>query len=239
MKILVSNKIGNVGKTTIAAHLLSPRMEGAKFFAVETINNTAEDFGVKAEKIRGDEFRKLFKQLIVLDDAIIDVGHSNIESFLNSLIQFDESHLEFDLFLVPLIQGTKEEAHTIEYIELLSDTLGIPAEKIIVVFNKVKHDVEDEFKSIFNFAKRTHKCIANPDIALFENEVFSLAALEELTLTAILNDTNDYKAMVRALGKDGDKKLATQYTNMHAAKALSRAVTRNHDHVFSVIASEA
>lgn len=238
MKILVSNKIGNVGKTTIAAHLLSPRMEGAKFFAVETINNTAEDFGVKAEKIRGDEFRKLFKQLIVLDDAIIDVGHSNIESFLNALTQFDESHLEFDLFLVPLIQGTKEEAHTIEYIELLSDTLGIPAEKIMVVFNKVKHDVEDEFKSIFNFAKKTNKCIANPDIAIYENEVFSLAALEELTLTAILNDTSDYKAKLRALGKDGDKKLAAKYSNMHVAKSLAKSMVRNQDFVFSVITKE-
>ncbi len=45
MKVAVLNYTGTVGKTTIAAHLLSPRMNNAPIFAIETINETAEGLG--------------------------------------------------------------------------------------------------------------------------------------------------------------------------------------------------
>jgi hypothetical protein len=38
MKIAVINFSGNVGKTTVARHLLLPRMAGAEIIAVESIN---------------------------------------------------------------------------------------------------------------------------------------------------------------------------------------------------------
>ncbi len=38
MKVAVINFSGNVGKTTIAGHLLVPRIDGAELIAVETIN---------------------------------------------------------------------------------------------------------------------------------------------------------------------------------------------------------
>ena len=38
MKIAVLNYTGTVGKTTVAAHLLAPRMNGAPIIAVESVN---------------------------------------------------------------------------------------------------------------------------------------------------------------------------------------------------------
>ena len=38
MKVAVINFSGNVGKTTIARHLLAPRIPDADFIAVESIN---------------------------------------------------------------------------------------------------------------------------------------------------------------------------------------------------------
>lgn len=82
MKITILNYTGTVGKTTIAAHPpLSPRMGNAPIFAVESINETAAGLGVDVEQIKGDKFRELFRKLFALDDAIIDVGASNIEDF--------------------------------------------------------------------------------------------------------------------------------------------------------------
>jgi hypothetical protein len=46
MKIAVMNYSGSVGKTIISSYLLYPRMAGAKFFAIETINMSAADLGV-------------------------------------------------------------------------------------------------------------------------------------------------------------------------------------------------
>lgn len=234
MKIAVLNYTGTVGKTTIAAHLLSPRMNGAEVFAIESINETASGLGVDVETIKGEKFRDLFKKLLSLNDAIIDVGASNVEAFLNGMIKAEDSHLEFDLFLVPVTSGSKEQAETIKFINTLSDC-GIPAEKIKLVFNRVEENVEEEFTRLFNFVKKDNKCIANPDTAIYENELFDMAAIKKITITAIVNDTNDYKAMLRELGKDGDKKLVSHYADMQWMKAAAKSVNRNLDDVFATL----
>lgn len=38
MKIAVINFSGNVGKTTVARHLLLPRIQGAELISVESVN---------------------------------------------------------------------------------------------------------------------------------------------------------------------------------------------------------
>jgi hypothetical protein len=126
MKIAIVNYTGTVGKTTIAAHLLSPRMGNAPIFAVESINETAAGLGVDVEQIKGDKFRELFRKLFALDDAIIDVGASNIEDFLDGMVKFDESHLEFDYFVIPLTSGTKEQKETISMIGTFLISLFLP-----------------------------------------------------------------------------------------------------------------
>lgn len=234
MKIAVLNYTGTVGKTTIAAHMLSPRMNGAEIFAIESINETAEGLGVDVETIKGDKFRELFKKLLILDDAIIDVGASNVEAFLNGMVKFEDSHLEFDLFLVPVTSGSKEQKETISFISLLSG-FGIPPEKIRLVFNRVESDVEDEFAPLLNFVKKNKPCIADPEAAIYENELFDMVAVKKITITAALEDANDYKAMLRELGKDGDKKLASHYADMHAIKALAKSVNRNLDAVYAAV----
>ena len=52
MKIAVINFSGNVGKTTIARHLLMPRIEGAELIAVESLN---ADEG-QGQSLRGRQF---------------------------------------------------------------------------------------------------------------------------------------------------------------------------------------
>lgn len=53
MKVAVINYCGTVGKTTIAAHLLAPRMEQARIYAIETINETAGDLCVFRSFVTG------------------------------------------------------------------------------------------------------------------------------------------------------------------------------------------
>ena len=73
MKVVLINYSGTVGKTTVAAHLLAPRMGNARIFAIETINETAEGLGMDVEKIKGERFKDLFRQIMLLDDAIMDL----------------------------------------------------------------------------------------------------------------------------------------------------------------------
>ena len=233
MKIAIVNYTGTVGKTTIAAHLLSPRMGNAPIFAVESINETAAGLGVDVEQIKGDKFRELFRKLFALDDAIIDVGASNIEDFLDGMVKFDESHLEFDYFVIPVTSGTKEQKETISMIGTLAD-FGIPPEKIRIVFNRVEADVADEFTHVLNYAKKEKNCIANTDAAIFENELFDALAVKKLTVDALLSDETDYKAMLKN-NPDASAKERSHWGDMHALKALARSVRRNLDAVYDAL----
>ncbi len=233
MKVAVLNYTGTVGKTTIAAHLLSPRMGNVPIFAVETINETAAGLGVDVEQIKGQKFRDLFRKLIALDDAVIDVGASNIEDFLDGMVKFDESHLEFDYFVIPVTSGTKEQKETISMIGTLAD-FGIPPEKIRIVFNRVEADVADEFTHVLNYAKKEKNCTPNTDAAIFENELFDALAVKKLTVDALLSDETDYKAMLKN-NPDASAKERSHWGDMHALKALARSVRRNLDAVYDAL----
>lgn len=232
MKVAVLNYTGTVGKTTIAAHLLSPRMGDAPIFAVETINETAAGLGVDMEQIRGQKFRELFTKLLKLDDAIIDVGASNVEAFLDGVVKMDGSHLEIDYFIVPVTPGTKEQKETISLVGTLAD-MGIDAEKIRIVFNRVEGDVSEEFPYVVAYAKKEKSCIANPDAAIFENELFDALGVKKLTLSALLADETDYKALLRK--PDASEKDRNNWAELHGLKLLARGVNRNLDAVYDAI----
>ena len=228
MRIAVVNYCGTVGKTTVASHLLAPRLRGAEIFAVETVNDTAADLGLEVSKLKGSKFGDLFKVLLVSDSAIIDVGASNAEEFIGRMGKFDGSHLEIDYFVIPVTPGTKEQLETIKTIKALT-LVGVPAERIRVLFNRVQDEVADEFKAIIGFAKQTHSCVANADAAIHENEVFNLLTEKRTTIAAVMDDETDYKALIRTLDKEKDAKKIQHAADMHAIKSLARAVNNQLD----------
>ena len=66
MKVAVINFSGNVGKTTVAAHLLKPRMRDATIFSVESLNLDASADGIAVEKMRGRKFGFDVRQQVVM-----------------------------------------------------------------------------------------------------------------------------------------------------------------------------
>ncbi|MVF24224.1 plasmid stability protein StbB [Methylocaldum sp. BRCS4] len=234
MKVAVLNYTGTVGKTTIAAHLLAPRMGDAPIFAIETINETVEGLGLDVEKMRGEQFKGLFNALLKTDNAIIDVGASNVEEFLNGMARFEDSHMEIDCFIVPVTSGTKETKETISMISSLED-FSIPPEKIRIIFNRVETDVEEEFATLIQYAKKHRSCTVNIKAAIAENELFDLLAIKKLSIGTILADETDYKTKIKELGKDGDKKLRDHYADMHVMKSLAKSVNRNLDTAFEAL----
>ncbi len=62
MKVAVINYSGSVRKTLISSYLLAPRLTGAKFYAVETINQSASDLGIEnVTSFKGDDFSRLIE----------------------------------------------------------------------------------------------------------------------------------------------------------------------------------
>lgn len=230
MKIAVLNYTGSVGKTVIASHLLAPRLSNSQIFAIESTNETAGDLGLDIDQLRGEQFGQLFRELLILDNAIIDVGASNIEDFLDHMLKYEDSHAEIDLFVLPVVSTGKAQRETIKTVSALVG-LGVEPKRIQVIFNRVEGDVEDNFSSILMYAQKSGEFIANPAVAIFENEVFELLAEQRTTIADVLADKTDYRQKLREADRK-NKPLINKLTNMHSLQALAKPVNRQLDKVF-------
>ncbi|KPX95709.1 hypothetical protein ALO63_200026 [Pseudomonas amygdali pv. mori] len=234
-KVVIINYTGTVGKTTIAANVLSPRMDGAPIYAIESINETAENLGLDVEKLRGNKFRELFKRLMLEDQAIIDVGASNVEDFMANLGGFEEAHDEIDYYVVPVTSGTKEQKETATMIGTLA-AMGIPAHKIRLVFNRVKSDVDSEFSIIISYYDLAHSFICNRKCAIFETELFDALSVKRISLTSLMSDDTDYKTLLK--DKSADMQDRELWSDMYGLKLLAKGVNRKLDVVFDALFAE-
>jgi hypothetical protein len=233
MKVAVMNFSGNVGKTTVAGHLLKPRMGDAQIFSIESINAGADADGLEVEKMKGKKFGELVDELMPLDSAIIDVGASNVEDFLKLMQQYDGSHEEFDYFVVPVVKEKKVQSDTVNTIRALHK-LGIDKKKIRMVFNKVEVDdsVEDEFAALFGLAQSEKSFIAKPEAVIYANEVFERLKAVGRSLGDITADETDYRAKLRQTTDEDEKELCIR---MVALKRLTITANKNLDDVFKIL----
>ena len=231
MKIAIMNFSGNVGKTTIAAHLLKPRMPDAQIYSVESINAGADSAGLEVEKLKGKKFGSLVDAIMVLDEAIIDVGASNVEDFMKNMQQYEGSHEEFELFIVPVVKEKKVQADSVNTIAALR-AIGVPAQKIKVVFNKVEtdDDLRDEFPAIFALGEVKRDCAVSPRAAVFANEVFERLKSVGKSLGDLSTDATDYRAKMKAATDEDEKQHAV---TMIALQRLAKTANRNLDDVYA------
>lgn len=233
MKVAVINYSGNVGKTTVAGHLLKPRMGDAPIFSIESINAGADSDGLEVEKMKGKKFGALVDELMPLDSAIIDVGASNVEDFLMLMQQYDGSHEEFDFFVVPVVKEKKVQADTVNTIRALQK-LGIEKKKIRLVFNKAEMDesVTDEYASLVGYAAADKAFVLHPDAIIYSNEVYERLKAVGKSLGDITADQTDYRAQLRHAKDEDEKAMCIQMVSL---KRLAVTANKNLDDVFKVM----
>lgn len=229
MKIAVINFSGNVGKSTVARHLLAPRMNNAEIIPVESINSD----GTQDEAIKGKQFGELQEALMLIDDAVVDVGASNVEDFVNLMKQYRGSHEEFDYFVVPTVPKNKQMRDTISTIDALSE-IGVPAKKIRLVMNMVEIDESPErlFSGLFEYHAATKNFTLRPEAVIHVNDIYGKLKGAEQSISEILQDQTDYKELIKT-AKDADEKL--RYAQMVGIKRLAAGVTEELDVVFKTL----
>jgi cellulose biosynthesis protein BcsQ len=236
MKLCVINFSGNVGKTTIAAHLLKPRMNDPQVFSVESFNSGIENEGVEdAEIIKGKRFADLANEILIADEAIVDVGASNVETFLMLMSQYAGSHKDYDYYIIPTVSQKKQLTDTISTIKTLSE-MGIPAEKIKIVFNRVEYDEIDEldaFASLIGFHSTNPIFTFNEKSVVLINDIFDGLKKVNKTLSELVADKTDFKAIIR------DKKTTPKEKdfalNMLALQRLSIGANKNLDAAYQAL----
>lgn len=227
MKIAITNFSGNVGKSTVARHFLAPRMNAAKIISVESINSD----GSEDEAIRGKQFGELMNALTLLDDVVVDVGASNVESFIDNMRKYHGSHEDFDFFVVPVTAPKKQQIDTISTISTLKK-LGVPKNKIKVIFNILETDEEVErvFPAILAFHD-DEKCFdLDTDAVIRANDIFEIIKELEITVEDAFKDETNYRALI-ANESDSIKKM--EYSQRLGAHRLAITITNEMNVVFN------
>ena len=121
MKLAVINFSGNVGKTTVARHLLAPLIAGAEVVSVESMN--ADDTGAAPAR---SPVRRASRVPADRRDVVVDVGASNVEDLLALMRRYHDSHEDFDGFVVPTVPALKQQQDTAATL-LALNRLGVAA----------------------------------------------------------------------------------------------------------------
>lgn len=229
MKIAVISFSGNVGKTIIARYLLAPRLPGAKVVAIESINAGEGDDHV----IRGRQFAELHEYLQVVDDVVVDIGASNVEELLALMRRYRGSHEDFDIFVVPAIPAGKQQRDTMATLAELS-RLGVPADKVRVVFNMVEDgiDIERAFQPLIAFLRQATIARASVDCCLRVSEIYGRVHGSGADLAALAEDATDYKALIVA-SIDSTERLAL--AQRLATRRLARGMVPELDACFAAL----
>ena len=229
MKIGVINFSGNVGKSTIARHLLAPRMNNAQIISVESINSD----GSEGDAVRGKQFGDLIEAIALVENVVVDIGASNVEDFIGRMTQYRGSHEDFDYFVIPTVGKQKQQRDTISTIDALA-SIGVPAKKIRIVFNMVEAEDSPEqiFSGLFDYAAAEKTFTLRPDAIVHMNDIYGKLRGSEHNIADILNDPTDLKEQLKS-AKDSDEKL--RISRKIGVKRLAAGVTEELNAVFKAL----
>ena len=229
MKVAVINFSGNVGKTTVARHLLAPRIEGARVIAIESIN---ADNG-QTQALRGRQFGELQEYLQTVDNVVVDIGASNVEDLLALMRKYRGSHEDFDYFVIPTVPALKQQHDTIATLAELT-RIGIPAAKLKVVFNQVEDDasIRETFDTLLAFIAENPPTQASPRCRLGANEIYERVKGTGTGLAELASDLTDYKALI-AQARDTAEKVA--WAQKLATRRLASGVVPELDECFAAL----
>jgi len=201
MKVAVLNNSGNVGKTTVARHLLAPRMGNCPILFVETINE-----GGDASQFKGRDFRQVLIELALLDSAVVDIGSSNIESVFAQLHRLHDAHEDFDFYVVPTVSSQKQQRDTVNTLNALLE-IGVETSRIKLVFNMVEpgDKVADVFPDLVAVAKANGM---STEAVIHSNEVYPLIGTRDLAEN-VVNIAALKELAAKATDQDEKRKLAT------------------------------
>ena len=208
MIIAVLNLSGNVGKSTISVHCLAANRPGAKLISVESINASDTDSieGIDVEEIDASNFRNIFKQMMMAEDAILDVGASNMISFMAEMKKYRSAIKEIDLLIVPVVPQEKQQRDSISTLEWLL-TIGADPKAVRVLFNQYSNDgvpFEQTYELICNYLKGQKAFKFDPSAVIYENEVFDRVKDSGKTVAQWAEDQTDWRAKRQEARTDGD-----------------------------------
>lgn len=230
MKIAIINFSGNVGKTTIARHLLAPRIKDAEIVSIESANADEQE----ADALRGKDFAHLQQYMLATDDLLVDIGASNVEDLLALMRKFKGSHEDFDYFVIPAVPDVKQQKDTANTAEQLVK-MGVPPDRIRIVLNRVEdtEQADKQFSALVGYLAINRVATLTPGACLSDNEIYQRLKSDGRSITELASDKTDHKALI-AKAASQDEKLAL--ADQLAIKRLASGVLPELDACFKALA---
>ncbi|MGL5290019.1 MAG: StbB family protein [Aeromonas sp.] len=227
LKLAVVNNSGNVGKSTLCATLLKPRLENSAIVRVETLNSD----GTNAEKFSAKEFDSILHKMDETECAILDVGSSNIESFIIQMGEYQGSQQLIDYFIIPVVKEAKQQQDSVMTVMHLL-ALGIEKSRIKIIFNFAeKNDAIEKQYQIF-FASEICREIATAGAfpVVYQNNIFAILHKNGLRYDEVYNDDRDFRSLLRAAETAEDRQVLS---NRRTVKMLMNGFNSDLDVAFA------
>jgi hypothetical protein len=196
-KAAVLSNSGNVGKSMICESLLIPRIPNCELIKIETINSD----GIQDEKLSAKEIDEIFSKIDVNDVCLLDIGASNIELFIQNMAKVEGAIEDLDFFFVPTTTAAKQQQDALNTITELMG-MGVDPDCIKIIFNYCDPAValEKQYKVIFDDGIAELLDLTNFDnqFCIEETQMFEFLAKTGVNYNESLNDTRDFKNLIRA-----------------------------------------
>lgn len=228
MRIAIINYSGNVGKTTIAAQLLAPRLTDYKILSIESINENASHISQSEfEQMKSDKFSKVVTEILKQDNLILDVGASNVEDFMKGLVKFRNSFDYIDLFIIPITPKSKIQNESVNTADYLIE-IGVPVSKIKVIFNQADDDLNEVFEKTINKLTKLGVTI-NPNLVIAETDLFDNLNTKKMNISQLF--AKDYREELKNLDKES--KNYDHIIDLTVMRINAEAINENLDNVFN------
>jgi hypothetical protein len=229
LNIAIVNNSGNVGKSTICETMLKPRIPNAEVIKVETINSDGTD----DVKFSANEFDSILKQMDAADCSIIDVGSSNIESFILKMQEFKGSEEDIDFFIIPVIPKHKQQIDAVTTASMLLD-MGVEPNSIKFIFNMSdkKLSIEKQYPDFLNGLKNALDIEIDNYAIIYETGVFAMLNNLDRKFVDVANDNRDFRSLLRqAESREAREALSEQ----RSVKRLVNGVNDEMDIAFKAL----
>ena len=146
---------------------------------------------------------------------------------------YQDSHEEFDCFIVPTVPPPKQQQDTIATLADLH-AVGVPSDRIHIIFNMVddREPLERAFHNLLAFLEQQPIASANTSCRLGINEVYARIRGSGADLAEIARDETDYKRLI-AQATDRSEKMALG--QKLATRRLARGVVSQLDACFAAL----
>lgn len=205
--VIVINKAGKVGKSTISKHLIAPMLR-ADWIQVETFNDSGQ--GATA-KVAGRKFEFVAEAVVGATKSLcIDIGNSNYQAVMKELQEIDGFASRIHCWVVPCKESAGVMNDSLSTVADLIDYLGVDPGRIVVLPNDIEAPEEglDSFKKLVLAAKKIgfHFC----SVAIPQNPKFDVFNADERSVFQIAADDTDYDAAIAAEPDDEKRRRLTQ-----------------------------